>query len=546
MKKIFIFVIAFVTLSLTSCEKFLDVSKEGEYRPDAYFLNDQQAIDAIKFFYAKLPTESLYGREIYWEQCATRMYVSGRQRGYRNTLFTLNYTGDESPLVDAYKVIYEDLSRVNWVISSLLKKSSLTEIEKRSLGEAYFFRAFFHNLAASRYGSDQQGVPFIAWEAVEGGYNNEIPEQLASVTDNYEIIISDLNEAVKLLPKFESYEKADRGRATKEAAYAIMARVYTNWATWDKGKWNDVIDAVDSCETLGRGLADDYDKLFSCEFEDFWTKEYLFSMPCNGGATTPAGCMFPCVVFNNKGYGMGFNGWGQFKPTEDLYQAFKENDGLGTVRLKRTIMEYGDELDYNGKKFSFYDANDDESGFMCAKYLDAFAGGTIKERQAAGYLGSDDNWPVQRVNYHIIRFADCLLLRAEAKIALGQSGDDDINKVRARAGLAPVSNATSKNIYYERMCELAFEPCADHLIDLKRWAVSGDATIKNLAIEELTTQPKVRHYGNRSNPKSNYVVEDYSDYNGITRTWDDHKIAFPYPSATLSKSAGKYKQNPGY
>lgn len=552
MKKIFIFAIALVTLSLTSCQDFLDVTKEGDYTTDAYFQNDQQSIDALKFFYAKLPTESLYGREICWEQCATNMYVSGRQRGYKATLFTLNYTGDESPLTDSFGVIYEQLSRANWVISSLLAKegkTELTAIESRTLGEAYFFRAFLHNLAACRYGSDKQGVPFVAWESVEGGYNYEIPEQQASVTDNYAMIIADLKKAAERLPKFETYGEADRGRAHKAAAYGLMARVYANWATWDSTQWKNVITAVNDCEALGRKLEPSYDRLFSCEFEDFWTDEYLFSIPTNGGSTSAAGCMFPCVVFNNKGYGMGFNGWGQFKPSYDLYEEFlKDGPREENVRLKRTVMAYGDELDYNGQKFPFFDANDDEAGFMCAKYLDAFAGGTIKDRQAAGYLGTDDNWPTQRINYHMMRFADCLLLRAEANINLGNAAEaaKDINAVRKRAGLAQNSKGAIEEIYHERMCEFAFEPGTDHLVDLKRWAVSGKPEIKALAIKELTTQPRALKHASRDDAFSAATVIEYTDYNGIARTWEDYKVAFPYPSAQIAKSNNQLKQNPGW
>lgn len=550
MKKFFI--IALVALSFTSCTEFLDVTPEGNYSTNSYFQIDQHSIDAIKFFYAKLQTESLYGREICWEQCATNMYVSGRQRGYKATLFTLNYTGDESPLTDSFGAIYEHMSRTNWIVSSLLEKektTKLTEIESRTLGEAYFFRGYYHLLAASRYGDKSLGVPFIQWEKVEGGYNNQIPPQLESVTKNYELIIEDLQNAEARLPRFETYGEADRGRVHKAAAVAMQARAYAYWSTWEN-KWSEVVTAVNKLTELGRKLEPSYDKLFSCEFENFWTDEYIFSIPCNGGNTSAAGCMFPCVCFNNKGYGKGFNGWGQFKPTYDLYEEFlKDGDREHNVRLKRTVMAYGDPLDYDGTTFPFYDDDSDEAGFMCAKYLDAFAGGTVKERQAAGYLGTDDNWPVQRINYHMLRYADCLLLRAEAYINLGNTGEaiKDINALRARAGLAQNSAGKIEEIYHERMCELAFEPGSDHLVDLKRWAVSGAAAIKALAIKELTSQPRVMTHANRSDALSAETgVKEYTDYNGIARTWADYKIAFPYPSAVISSSNGEYKQIEGW
>lgn len=54
------------------------------------------------------------------------------------------------------------MARSNWVIQELLKKgksTTLSDIEKRSLGEAYFTRGWAHFLIAYRYGLDTQGVP---------------------------------------------------------------------------------------------------------------------------------------------------------------------------------------------------------------------------------------------------------------------------------------------------------------------------------------------------------------------------------------------------
>lgn len=549
MKKIItVFSIALGLLSVGACDKFLDVNPEGNPTTTTYFTNDQQAIDAIDYLYARFHQEAMFGREIFWEQGGANQVVWGKTRGY-STLATLEYKGSESPLEGNFKQCYGGMANANFVIKKLTEKSAtqtLTAIETRSLGEAYFMRAFYHFYIAYRYGTKAQGVPFIAWEATEGDYDNSIPPQLASVTDNYAAIIADLKKAEELLPSFEEYGANDRGRAHKAAAVGYMAKTYAYWATWDKAQWDNVITCVNTLETTyHRGLAPSFSQLFSCEFSDFWTKEYLWSIPGNGGANG-GGSEFPGVCLENKGWGI-YNGWGQHKPSYDTYEEMAKDNvgGVKNERLARTILEYGDEFMFNGEKMSFFSSSDIESGFMINKWMAPFG---KADMTGTGYVNTNGDWPTARVNFHILRFADCLLLRAEAYLNATKPDPGkaliDINAIRQRANLEPAGSATMAQIYHERFCELAFEP-ADHLADVKRWAVSGAADVKALAIKELTTHPRARHYADRSNPESSFTIGDYEDYK-TQKVWDDHKVVFPYPSTQITLSGGKLKQNAGY
>ena len=175
-----------------------------------------------------------------------------------------------------------------------------------------------HFWIAYRYGTDEQGVPFVRYEDFEGDYDNSIPPQLASVTDNYQAIIDDMDQAISYLPKFEEYSDDDKGRAHQAAAVAYKAKVYAYWATWDEGKWNDVIAMVNELEnTYGRDLAPTFAEIFSSDFADFWNAEYIWSIPSTGGSTG-GGVEFPGIVLENKGWGI-YNGWGQLKPSYDIY-----------------------------------------------------------------------------------------------------------------------------------------------------------------------------------------------------------------------------------
>lgn len=547
MKKIILFATAAVlALSLASCKKFLDVQPEGAPTSGTFFNSDDHAVNAIKALYAEIVQEGCYGREIFWEQCATKMYVGGKNRGYGSTLFTMLYDGSESPLKSSYSRLMQTQARANFVIQSLLKKESLTEIETRSLGEAYFMRGYCHFMIAYRYGCKTQGVPAVKYEQCNGEYDYSIPPQQPTVMDNYAMIIEDFAEAEKLLPKYETYSADDRGRAHKVAACAMMARVYAYWAAYDSKRWDDVILCVDKLEKeYGRALISNYADLFAPDFSKYWGTEYCWTIPGNGGAdASQGGSEFPGVCLENKGWGK-YNGWGQFKPTYDMYEMLKE-DGDNNIRLRTNIIEYGQEFQFFGETRKFWSTSDLESGFMIGKYIQAFADADCI---AKGYVNSNGDWPTTRVNFTLIRFADCLLLRAEAKLAKGDASGAaaDIKKVRVRSGLAPISTATWKDIYHERCCELAYEPGADHLGDLRRWMIGGDAEIKALAKKELTEYPRVRKYADRSDYASTCEVVRYTNEEVAGgRVWADHKVCFPYAADEITKSAGQYKQNPGY
>ena len=256
MKKNILFFAMAASLLTTSCSDFLDVQPEGNATTDQYFVNDQQAIDAVDALYERFHQEALYGRELFWEQGGACDVVWGRTRSY-NTLATLEYTGDEEPLRTTFETLYTVMARSNWVIQQLLNKQAgteLSEVESRSLGEAYFTRAWSHFLIAYRYGLDTQGVPFVRYEDFENGYDNSIPPQRESVMENYRLIIEDLDNAMTYLPRFEDYDEGNRGRAHDAAAVAFKVKVNAYWATWDASKWQEVINLVNELETTyGRG-----------------------------------------------------------------------------------------------------------------------------------------------------------------------------------------------------------------------------------------------------------------------------------------------------
>jgi len=560
MKKYILSVIAVAgVFFMTSCEDFLKTQSEGSYTNDTYFMNDQQAIDAIDACYMRFLEEPCLGREFMWEQGAANDFVWGRTRGYP-TLATLTPSGSESPLSSVWGELTKITQRANWVVASLLKKqgtTTLTAVETRSLGEAYFVRALSHFYIAYRYGTGKQGVPFVRHEdfAAQGGYDYSIPPQQPTVMDNYKMIVEDLDNAEKLLPTCDEYSDADFGRAHKAACAGYKAKVYAYWACWDKSQWANVITEVTKMiNQYGRDLAPDFTDNFTSDHKKWRNKEYVWAIPGEGGGKGQyGGVEFPGVILDNGAWGY-MNGWGQFKPSLDIFKEMQKDtkdlvngagDDNNNYRLRKSILEYNQPFKFFGDDRVFWSIRDVESGFMIAKYLEPFS---HEDPIKNGYVGDNGDWPVCRINFPLLRFADCLLLRAEAYLATGNAAGAkaDIDKVRTRVGIKPLAGtATWADLYHERRCELAFEH-SDHLYDLKRWAVGGDAAIKALAIAELEKHPDARHYEDRSDPTSSYTEGPYLDYQAPAKKWADYKIAFPYKESEISKANGALKQNEGY
>lgn len=544
MKKLYLSVLAVSALLFGSCSDFLDVQPEGSAITNAYFTNDQQAIDAIDGLYKPLHKETVFGRDLFWEQGAACDIVWGRTRNF-NSLATLSYTGDEEPLRNSFDTFYQVMSRANWIIKQLLDKETRTElsdVEKRSLGEAYFMRGMTHFLVAYRYGTDKQGVPFVRYEDFEGEYDNSIPPQQPTVMDNYRLIIEDMDSAIEYLPKFEEYTEDERGRAHQAAAVAYKAKVYAYWATWDESQWNNVITMVGLLETeYGRDLAQTFDELFSSDFADYWNAEYIWSIPSTGGVNG-GGSDFPGVVLENKGWGV-YNGWGQIKPTLDIYEEMAK-DGAGNDRLVRSILEYNQEFQFFGETMRFASSSDLEAGFQVNKYMDPFK---YANAITDGYVNPNGDWPTARVNFPLIRFAEMLLFRAEAYIMTNQPelALSDLNRIRERSNLTLLDHTpTMTDLYHERRCELAFE-FTDHLFDLKRWHRSSNSEIKALAEKELNSRPRVRNYEDRTSPTSAFTIGYYADYPN-KEPYQDYMMVFPYSPEQVTKSNGLLKQNEGY
>ncbi len=556
MKKIFFIALAFATVSLTSCEGFLDVKSEGQYATDNYFTNDEQAAATVNDMYHCLRGEDFYGQNMFWEETAAKTMMAvrlGDAGDYIHTYSIMEYDGNVGTIKSIYNQSYTQMSQANWIIKSLLAKDDLTYIETRTLGEAYFLRGFYHFLIAYRYGCKAKGVPFVAYED-NPEYNYDIPPQLESVTKNFEYVVSDFEKAADLLPSVNEYSDSEKGRACRESALAMAVRANAFWATWDASRWDEVISLVTTLKNEGRALST-LDKIYSDEPADYFNSEYCWGFGGKGGSLYGGSwfpiCSMPFGPFDSP-INTNTNGWGEFYTSYDLYEEMMK-DGADNARMKASVIHTGEHITIYGQDLIVAPQYQDaiSTGVYLHKWNRAYA---HEDFINAGYVGPSDN--ASNHMFHVIRFAECLLFRAEAYLVKGKDSEAkaDLNAIRERSGLAPISDkVTWTNLYHERRCELCFE-AAPYIYNLKRWALSENTSapdeIRNLALKELTSVARVAVW---EKVGDNYTgnISEVKDWTGYgAGTWADYKICFPYPQEELDKAVvdGKkiYTQNPGY
>lgn len=475
--------------TLSSCsDEFTNLEPLGSASYENFFKTEQDAVEAANSMYYYMKDEDMFSRGYFWYINASDDMVTGRTNSVADNIKNFNMTGEEGYTYWMYPQAYKIIRRANDIILNVPGMDIDADLKNRILGEAYFMRGFHYFWTAYHYGDDVSGgVPIVTEEnmsADAGSYTRP-----ASVTENYAQIVQDLEKAVELLPLFTTYSAEDKGRAHKDAALAYIAKTYLYWAQYDESKYKDVVIYADKVAASGSGRA-----LYDTDnpAEDFrllhshlqnWGPEYIWSVV--SGVTS--GSKLPGITLENKGWGK-YNGWGYYMPTNSLYEEFEEGD----YRRGVTILKFGDEFTYFGEKRR-YQSENSLSGYQLNKYLYEFQ----FEDAIGNYVNSDGNNPGTIYNVPIMRYAELLLMKAEALIMQGLNGDEPLNKVRNRAGLPPVTNATMEDLKHERRVELAGE-FADRHFDLVRW---GDA-------EEVYSKPLYgRIHSDRSDPDSPYTLE---------------------------------------
>ncbi|AMJ64293.1 RagB/SusD family nutrient uptake outer membrane protein [Hymenobacter sp. PAMC 26628] len=466
---------------VSSCSKYLDVNPQGQPKAEQFFQTQADATLAINAAYGKLREWNLTAFN--WLAVTTltsddaeKGSVAGDAEFLNNFVF-FRITSTEGAVEGYWTGQYQGINVCNQVIQNVPNVSAMdATLKARYVAEAQFVRSLQYFNLVRAFGD----VPLSVKPA-------ETPDELnparAPKDQVYAQIVSDLTAAAAVLPT--SYSAADQGRATKGAALALLSKV----KLYQKN-WADALSASDQVMALNYALAPDFYKMFRVPGEN--GTESIFEIQ----SQTLVG---NCGASNNQwaqvqGVRPQF-GWGFFNPTADLEAAFEPGDTrkLGTILLRGSTTPDGDKIDPNASNMRY----------------------NMKAYVPNSYP-KDCNYGADQ-NIRVLRLGEVLLINAEAANELGQSAKAlvDVNRIRVRAGLAPLAAGLSQDalrqaIWKERRVELALE-YGDRYFDLVRQGRAGIV---------------LRAAG------KNFV--------------DGKNELMPIPLSQITLSGGKLTQNPGY
>lgn len=396
-------------------------------------------------------------------------------------------------------------------INILLKKAETYPGEQSEIAqyvsEAYFFRAYNYFMLLKTFG----GVPIV--KTVLDTDSPELMNPRASRYDVVDLILSDLNEAIKNLPLEQNIPSSDKGRVSVMAAKAFKARVLLYEATWrkyngtstdfkgsegpEKDQINEFLDeAITLCQDViynGGYQIWNYNSNTKIPNQSSY---FLFNLEDEG--SNPAGLTKASnnefILYGVYDYVLRQGGTNlshtvaSMIPSRKLIDMFLCQDGLP--------IEYSEQFEGYHKTGDEYKNRDYRLMNYTNQGVIPEEGSVVLDRGLAGYNCSkfySHNYPAYRkekeesANYPVLRLAEVFLNYAEA--CYERNGEvtneqlSGINQLRARGGVAPLTNEFIEEckangyamdmlseIRRERAIELFME--GFRFDDLKRWGIA--------------------------------------------------------------------------
>jgi hypothetical protein len=454
MKRAYILLIL-LALTIASCKKsFIDLTPQDQISGANFYQTEAQFRQALASTYVTL--RAVYNEDFYLSEMRTDNtdydYYPvnvGTAYVYRENLHDWIDDASDSYTDDMYRYFYVGVARCNTIIGRLPAATGIdASIRSEIQGEAEFLRAFYYFRLVRYFG----GVPLSLTEVTTAD-QAFIPR--ASAADVYKQIIADASDAITKLPVVTFAKGQQSGVATKGAAAMLLADIYMTQKNYAGAE-----ALLTTLQGMGYSLLPTYAAVFSTANKN--SVESIFEVQYMAGAaggqqsnfiylflprTTDTKLITSGVTTNNTTTG----GWNV--PTQDLINAYEPGD----TRLDASIGVA--EGTYNSSDVMTISAYKSIVNYTPAagKVGRAFDKKVLNPVSIAN--NTDDDWPVYR-------YADALLLLAEAQNEQGKSGLalTSLNAVRERAFGDASHNITTTDqsslrtaIAHERRVELAFE-----------------------------------------------------------------------------------------
>lgn len=469
-------VLAFVVLQ-TSCEKFLDKPLENQQR--------SEEIDYTNFDLMYAPVSGVYRAAaddnlVHWiDLCIRAVRDDDYQQGaptpndnpelmgiknFQNDVTIQSYWGLNQSWISYYSLAIA----ANNAIMELEEfenniPSGDTEhlqLNRQYKAEVRFLRAYAHLLTSRLFGD----VPILS-DSRDISRLTTIGK--SSMTEVREFIIAEMDECVADLEDARPNQSKHIGAVTKYSALLLKAKAAADLAKNDNASpyWDQVLQATDQIIQSGKfNLYPDLYNLFKKPGK--MSNETLFELQYSDFGTGSGDIVRPGIdwgtFFRWQGpagdqRGSPISGAGWIPPSQNIVD-FLSTRG-DDLRLKTTILRYG------ATESTYEETPDGDKIYGNPFGIKYFNGKTYlpSNQMTEGRLEYGAN-----NNVRILRYADVLLLNAEARVRKGQNGDTPFNVVRTRANMPSLSGVTLDQILDERRAEFACEWWGERFNDLIR------------------------------------------------------------------------------
>lgn len=499
--KITLLLLAMVLVA-TGCEKeFLQRNPKVGVTEANFYQNADDAVSAVNAAYSALQYEITPSGHFrwFWGDIVSDDAIKGGSGD--NDVASLgrleNFDGRPTNelLESEWNADYKGIYFANLVIKNVPPIEMDPFLKAQVISEAKFIRAWFYYNLAMLFGD----VPLVT-DVV--GPDDVRPR--TSVAEVWAQIETDLKEAIPSLPLRSELGDDEIGRITRGAAQALLVKVYAFQSKWSEAE--PVADAI--IQSQEYFLVNDYLDIFTIAGEN--GPESIFEIQYMNRSNGDWGRFEEGTLTNVFQRARGdFGGYGFNIPTQSFVDEFFK-EGFEDPRLSATVFREGEPMGDRG-----FFSKDATGGFPYDYYAKKYF---INKNQEAPT--GDPNVNGQS-NDRVIRYADILLLHAEAAYHNGNEGVAklSLNEVRARArgntNLLPdvtvSGQALLDAILHERRVELGLE--GHRFFDVIRQGKTyAESVMKPL------------------HPAFNYDV---------------HKV-FPIPQSQIQLSDGVITQNTGY
>ncbi len=429
----------FSIITLFSCDDRLDITPEDRQTSDTYFASPDDYQNALTGVYDMLGTT--YLTQILGEIASDNSLCGGENATDVldwQQIDDMTHNADNGQLRQIFVWMYGGIARANFIIDNQDKIDF--DGKAQIIAEAKFLRTYFYFQLVKYFGS----IPYYGDKQITLEETQTIDRM--PLDELYGNLETDLTSILDDLP----WQQAIDGRATKGAALALLGKIYLF-----QNKFQPAANALDQVIQSGNyDLMENYADIFTLTNEN--NIESVFEIQYSGAEDGASFECFECVEgnvavgfmgprFTGGDYSPYKNGFSFNVPTPEFYNTFAGNDIRRNVAIFDINAFVADHPDVT------FTEGYEHTGYFNGKYI------PYDETVLPDANINHSN------NYRAIRFADVLLMAAEA-YSRGSLGDATarqyLNRVRERVGLQDVTSsgdALTQDIWKERRLELAGE-----------------------------------------------------------------------------------------